>query len=239
MRSPFLTGTGRPLAPVVGIVSRLAVFAFMLAAAIVALLSYFGAAPADGAAAMGGGPGMPAVGRWVIVPPVTTEDLRDVDMVSSALGWAVGENGTVLKYDGTAWQPVDISSTQTLVDVYMVSATNGYIIAWGTAGSDIYHYDGTNWTLQWTAPGSLNRMDGSSASNIWAVGLNLTVHWNGTQWSPVSIPVDRQLFGVIVPSDNEEWAVGQFEPVSMHGLILHNTTGSWAQFPSPAPQTIF
>src|SRR5438045_3618489 len=63
------------------------------------------------------GPGSPGLGSWVLVPPVTGEDLRDVDMVSSNLGWAVGENGTVLRYNGTAWQPVDISSTLTLVDV--------------------------------------------------------------------------------------------------------------------------
>ena len=143
------------------------------------------------------------------------------------------------RYNGTAWQPVDISSTLTLVDVYMVSATDGYIIAWDTPGARIFHYDGNTWSLQYTAPGSLNRMDGSSPNNIWAVGLNLTVHWDGTQWTPVPIPVDRQLFDVMVPSDTEAWAVGQFEPVSMRGLILHYTAGAWAQVTSPAPQSIF
>jgi hypothetical protein len=225
----------RPDLPVLGLI---------FAVAIVLTLGFaVGVAPkpVQAAARAGvGGSASPALGSWVVVPPVTAQELRDVDMVSSNFGWAVGENGTVLKYDGVSWQLVDISTTQTLVDVYMLSATNGYIIAWGvSAGADIYHYDGTSWSHQYTAPGSLNRMDGSSPNNIWAVGLNLTVHWDGSSWSPVSIPVDRQLFGVIVPSASEAWAVGQYEPVSMHGLILHNTSGTWVQVASPASQTIF
>src|SRR5438876_3429424 len=53
-----------------------------------------------------------ATGQWTVVPPVTSRELRDVYMVSSNLGWAVGGasgiEGTVLRYDGTAWQQVDI-----------------------------------------------------------------------------------------------------------------------------------
>src|SRR5436190_5431291 len=52
-----------------------------------------------------------AIGKWMVVPTVTSNNLRDVHMVSANLGWAVGENGTVLRYNGTIWEQVDISTT--------------------------------------------------------------------------------------------------------------------------------
>jgi len=217
--------------------SRVSLLCAALAGLVVTLWLAAMASAASGAASHV----RPTLGEWVLVPPVTSEDLRDVHMVSSNLGWAVGENGTVLRYNGTAWQPINISTTDTLVDVLMLSAGNGYILGWSPTGSDIFHYDGTSWSLQQPITGTLNRMGASSASNIWAVGLNFTVHWNGSQWNIVPMPVDRMLFGVAVPSETEAWAVGQYEPVSQHGLILHSVgvEGAWTQVASPAPQTIF
>jgi hypothetical protein len=175
----------------------------------------------------------------VAVPTVTANDLRDVDMVSSALGFAVGSNGTVLRYNGTSWQVVNLGLSDPVVDVFMLSATDGFMLVWAAGGTDIYRYNGTTWSLQHNTTHSLNRIHGTSASNVWIVGLNITVHWNGTQWSDVAIPVDRQLFAVQSLGTNDAWAFGQFEPVSMHGLILHNTGSGWTQVTSPAPQTIF
>src|SRR5205823_5631221 len=70
-------------------------------------------------------------------------------------------------------------------------------------------------------------------------GLNYTLHWDGSTWTRVPIPVQRQLFSVAVLSAADAWAVGQYEPVTQRGLILHNTGSGWVQVPSTAPQSIF
>jgi len=194
------------------------------------------------AALPGGGTSLstrPSLGEWVAVPTVTANDLRDVDMVSSSLGFAVGSDGTLLRYNGTGWQVVDLGITDPIVDVFMLNASDGFMLVWAASGTDIYRYNGTVWSLHHNTTHSLNRIHGTSSSNVWIVGLNITVHWDGTQWSDVTIPVDRQLFAVQAVGTSDVWAFGQYEPVSMHGLILHNTGSGWTQVTSPAPQTIF
>ena len=183
--------------------------------------------------------GAPATGQWHVVPPVTNAILHDVHMVSSTLGWAVGDAGTVLQYDGANWHKVSISTTDDLIDVFMLTPTNGYIVGRGQSGGQIFHYNGTSWPLEYSAPSELTRLNASSATNVWSVGLNISVHWDGAQWTVVPLPVQRQLFAVQVLADNDVWATGQYEPVSNSGLILHYTNGQWTQVFSPSPQSLF
>src|SRR5437870_356629 len=148
-----------------------------------ALLSMLAVAAAGAAPGPAGTPSAPAIGQWTLVPPVTNSRLRDVQMVSGSDGWAVGENGAVLHYNGSAWQQVDIGTTNILVDVFMVSASDGFILAWTDTGSEIYRYNGLSWTPNYTTTQSLSRIHGSSPTNVWAVGLNTSVHWDGSQWT--------------------------------------------------------
>src|SRR5438874_140626 len=83
-----------------------------------------------------------------------------------------------------------------------------YIVAWSDNGSDIFHYNGASWLLDYTTGATLNSVHASSAHNVWVVGLNTSVHWDGSQWTVVPIPIDRTLFNVKVVSDNEAWAFG-------------------------------
>lgn len=189
-------------------------------------------------------PSVPQDGAWQMVTPVTGWELRDVDMVSSSDGWAVGgELGTasvLLRYNGTSWVTATIPATDVLVDVHMLDANNGYILGWNaqTTG-DIYHWDGADWTHVYTATRSLNRIHASAPNNVWAVGLNITVHWDGTTWTEILPPVDRQLFAVFVPSDGTAWAFGQYVPQTNHGLVMNNITGTWNLVSNPSPQSLF
>src|SRR5690349_20156864 len=90
-------------------------------AALATMLAILVIGPKVQAEAPTGNNTVQAMGQWQLVPPVTPNNLRDVFMVSANDGWAVGENGTALHYNGTSWQPGNISTTDTLVDVYMVT----------------------------------------------------------------------------------------------------------------------
>lgn len=219
----------RPLAAIIAPLAALLICACLVATSNTA----------RAAAASFHGPQAPRAAQWHVVPPATASNLRDVDMVSGSDGWAVGEEGIVLHYTGGVWQQVNLSTTNTLVDVFMLSATNGYILAWTDTGSAIYHYDGSTWNLEYSPDLSLSRIDASAPDNVWVVGLNVTLHWDGSSWNTVPIPVQRQLFAVQALSPNDVWAFGNLEPISGHGLILHYTNGAWTQAQSPAPQTLF
>jgi photosystem II stability/assembly factor-like uncharacterized protein len=182
----------------------------------------------------------PEVLAWRLAPAVTSANLRDIHMVSATDGWAVGENGTVLRYDGSSWSPVNINpqpSNETLVDVHMLSATDGYIGGWGESGASgtIYHWDGTGWTLVYNAPRDINRIDAVASNDVWASGVGQIYHYNGTSWTlAYNVPDGQNVFAIQMVSANEGWAVGANQ------LIVHYLNGSWTILePSPSPQTLY
>jgi hypothetical protein len=75
-----------------------------------------------------------------------------------------------------------------------------------------------------------------SPADVWALAAvgkgNPAVieHWNGSQWSIVSLPVSGTLHGLSAVSANDVWAVGN------DGLILNWNGTQWSQVANPAGQ---
>jgi hypothetical protein len=190
-------------------------------------------------------PSTPHILSWKLAPQVTPNDLQDVYMVSSTDGWAVGEGGTVLHYDGSAWTSVDISTTDRLRDVFMLDANHGYMLGWvGTSGgSDLFHWDGSSWTLVYHNPTTyaFQRVDAITDNDVWiAAQFGRIYHWDGVNmdisWND---PLLRTVFAVRMISATEGWAVGAYN-ASTGGLILHYTGGVWTDYsPSPAPRVLY
>ena len=98
-----------------------------------------------------------------------------------------------------------------------------------------------------TSENYLSSVNGSSASDIWAVGCfvddtdcqALIEHWDGASWSIVSSPnvgaSKTVLRGVVSLSTNNAWAVGSYD-ISSSGpdrpLIEHWDGTSWSMVPS-------
>jgi photosystem II stability/assembly factor-like uncharacterized protein len=84
-------------------------------------------------------------GQWKVINPLFT-DLNDVWMISSTQGWAVGDGGTAIRWDGTQWQQILTPNTgYKLESVACLSANN--CLAVGTAaGPVLLQWDGTSWT---------------------------------------------------------------------------------------------
>jgi hypothetical protein len=85
----------------------------------------------------------PDEGVWEVMESGTTEHLRDAFGFSTNDVFAVGDNGTILHYNGTDWSQMNIATTVNL---------NG---VWGFAHDDVFvsgnegtmlHYDGVGWT---------------------------------------------------------------------------------------------
>ena len=86
----------------------------------------------------------------------------------------------------------------------------------------------------------LNGVASVSANDVWAVGVALTLHWNGKKWSVVKSPNTgpaNQLYAVAAVSTNDVWAVGFFQTVSgtRQTLTLHWNGHKWSIVASPNP----
>jgi len=93
-------------------------------------------------------------------------------MVSASDGWAVGDSGTIIRWNGTGWNNVSspIPVGKHLFSVDMVSSTEGWAV-----GSDgcIIHWDGTRWSNVTSPTGAwLMCIDMVSSTNGWIVGAD-------------------------------------------------------------------
>ena len=78
----------------------------------------------------------------------TTANLGSVYMVGADDGWAVGSDGTIIRWDGTEWSNVTSPTTKTLYSVFMVGADDGWAV--GDYGT-IIHWTGTEWIPEFPA----------------------------------------------------------------------------------------
>ena len=103
--------------------------------------------------------------------------------------FAVGDSGTVLHWNGSAWSRMSSGTTAELHRVWGVSSSNVY--ATGVGGT-LLHYDGSSWsTVSVPTTEPLERIWGSSASDVYVGGANATLlHYNGSAWSTITTPIN-------------------------------------------------
>lgn len=66
-------------------------------------------------------------GTWHVWPLPVTTTLTAIDMPSADDGWAVGDGGVILRFDGQRWTRQASPTTQMLTDVRLTSARSGWI----------------------------------------------------------------------------------------------------------------
>ncbi len=158
---------------------------------------------------------------------------------------AVGLGAQVVRYSRSAdtfTSEVIADTRYTLWGVWGPSANDLWAAAGdgtGNLNGAIFHYDGTAWTLAYTAPSGqsyqLFKVWGAAADDVWAVGsIGLLVHYDGTSWTQVPQPNGLQTSMFTVHGTAEAAiAVGGF---SNAVAWYHDGTG-WAE-DSPPPATI-
>jgi len=77
----------------------------------------------------------------------TLSNLFSVYMVNTTDGWAVGESGTTIHWDGTQWTNVTSPTTYVLYSISMVNSNDGWAV--GELGT-IIRWDGVRWVLEYT-----------------------------------------------------------------------------------------
>lgn len=143
---------------------------------------------------------------WQTFDP-TTDDLYATAFLSSNDGWAVGEAGTIVHWNGSGWSTVASGTTQLLTALAFLSPVNGWAV--GAAGT-ILHWNGSTWTAVPSQTSEyLRGIAMISPADGWIVGDGGTLlHWNGTTWQQVWSPVVVDLSAIDLLGAGDGWAVG-------------------------------
>jgi len=160
-------------------------------------------------------------GPYADIPDV---NLNSVFMVSATDGWAVGENGTIARWDGTKW--------------FLWTQANATALRWNHASwsdKSVLLPIGTN---------QLNSVSMLSYADGWAVGnpggaapqRPSFVRWSGSAWTAYDssgLNINRRLnsvYCVAGVAGNECWAVGNAgAAASEQPLILWWDGSSWTR----------
>ena len=197
--------------------------------------------------------------------PQNTALLDAVSASSATDAWSVGRTqvnksslqGLALHWNGTAWSvstgfPAALGAYA--LGVADISATDAYAVGDNSSipRGHLAHWDGTTWSsvtvpLPPNAPTNttLDAISADGPNDVWAVGTflnsatgqfdNFTIHFNGTAWAVVPMPVSGSFHAIKANSPADVWAVGDQGSGNPVTAIAHFNGTSWSAVPSPSP----
>ncbi|EKD71880.1 MAG: hypothetical protein ACD_46C00080G0015 [uncultured bacterium] len=183
---------------------------------------------------------------WSLLTPSTSpsipadsssvEDINSVHVIDTNasgtgdIGFAVGNSGQILKYDGSNWAADSSPVSSNLTGVYVVSSSEAWAV--GASGA-ILKWNGSAWS-SFSSPTStqLNEVamfdsTGSGTADFGiAVGDSGTiVSYNGSSWSATSSG-SNNLYGIQIINSQDAWTVGA------SGTAIHWDGSSWTSVSS-------
>lgn len=168
----------------------------------------------------------------------TSNNLNGLVMLSANNGWAVGDAGTILHYDGSSWSQIPSGTTANLYGISFglpstPSSSAGFAVGGITGNPAALFWNGVAWTpaISGLSPsaGKLTSVFLVSSSDGWAVDDSGGIwHWSGSPglgggWSKFSSAIVG-LRSIFMTSATDGWAVG------VSGLIYHYSSGGWTLF---------
>lgn len=164
---------------------------------------------------------------WELQAPrfsgLNSETLEDVSMISPLEGWAVGDQGIIVRTTngGASWTRQTSNTTDPLNAVSFADAQHGVIVG----NTSLYTVNGGQTWLGGSGPGgSMYSVDMIDANTAWACGGGGVIYKTvdgGQTWFTQSTPIVGfdNLVGIDFVDANHGWAVGQ------DGTIIATTNG--------------
>lgn len=186
--------------------------------------------------------------------------LYSLSMTSPTSGWAVGKNpasrGPIVKrWNGVSWHftpvPHPSHGDVTLYGVDSSTRSNAWAVGdieWdsGSTSAEILHWDGLSWqhSAAHLDDVLLVSVAAISATDVWASGYDyahghpMTVHWDGTRWSSITLPAgldgaDIELNVMTAISSNDVWVAGTNQAGNPQSVFGHWDGTAWRIVPSP------
>ncbi len=188
--------------------------------------------------------------KWSLHSQPNNNVIVDFSFDSEGIGWAVGFDGTILKYNKSLnqWAVFDDLRTDHF-DFYSIDHTSGqgWLVGMSLTkgiGGQILEYSEDLW-LAVTPPTDnlLNEISVISDNNAWAVGTadkygSTIIHWDGRHWQrwyQKEFPLPKiDLQTVKMTSENNGWAAGD-PPVAGALQFSYIGTGFAGHLPAMAP----
>ena len=163
---------------------------------------------------------------WMALSSPSSATLRGAAVLNSSLAFAVGDSGTILKWDGTAWSQLSSPVSTTLRAVAIWNSSLAFAV--GDSGK-IVKWNGTGWASD-SSPTSntLRGVSFANSSRALAVGdSGKIVKWNGASWASDSSPTSRNFYGVDAFNGSLAFAVTDYGFLS-NGVIAKWNGASWS-----------
>jgi hypothetical protein len=149
--------------------------------------------------------------------------------------WAVGPDGTVLHYDGAAWELQASPVTGDLRAMWGASSNDIYFVGDDSA---IVHWNGLELTEVEAPTEGKGYMDilGFDADNIYIImGAGGVIHYDGLEWKVVVQPIYDGFFEIAGKSPNEMYISASSSVYFFDGVNLVNEqVGPYGEFESLA-----
>lgn len=144
--------------------------------------------------------------------------------------WAVGEQGTILRWRGAGWAAMESPTSLNLNSIWGSGKNEAWAV--GDVGK-VLRWNGTRWTDTGSVGAPLYSVWGSSFRDVWVVGaLGTARHWNGASWTTAPTGTTDHLRVVMGSGAQDVWAGGD------NGTLAHWDGAAWALAPSGTSGTI-
>jgi hypothetical protein len=141
--------------------------------------------------------------------------------------FALGEDATVLEYDGSQWSRLTPAWTMSddLFGAWGLSADDYYFVGGGTMTTGaILHNKSGQWTNE--KNGAFSKIWGTSSENIYTIGSSGVFHFNGSAWSSVDVGYSPYHYRGIWGTDpNDVYIAGFSGP---NDVILRYDGATWS-----------
>jgi hypothetical protein len=199
------------------------------------------------------------------VSTVSGTDAWAVGYHSGNAGTNVGAKALIDNWNGTAWSaasvPATPGNTALLLAVSASSATDAWAVGRTQVNKSSFeglalHWNGTAWSVSPGFSAALSDISGASAAGVtdispsdaYAIGDSAAtasgslVHWNGTAWSPVTLPLlanansNTTLSAISANGPDDVWIVGTYLDSATHQnetFSEHFNGTAWSVVPMP------
>lgn len=159
----------------------------------------------------------------------THEQLNDIWGASDSVAFAVGNKGTLLKYEQGAWKSIATGSTQNFNGVWGTSENDVYIV--GNLGTILHYENGVLQVMDSPTSLDLRAIQGTAKDYIVAVGTSgMIIRYNGTSWSKINTSVSSYNFNDLWLKDNNTiYVVGDSGAI----YIGDGNAANWSKIGDP------